>query len=53
MSFTRRVDIEDTMEEEKGWEGARFVSKATLLTRPTKEEHDINILRAGLAGTGK
>lgn len=42
---TRRVDIEDTMKE-KGWEGARLASKATLLTRPTKEEHDINILRA-------
>lgn len=42
--FTRRVDIENTMEE-NGWEGARLASKATLLTRPTKEEHDINILR--------
>ncbi|HIF0232775.1 TPA: MobF family relaxase [Legionella pneumophila] len=42
---TRRVDIEKTMEE-KDWEGARLASKATLLTRPSKEEHDINILRA-------
>lgn len=42
---TRRVDIEEKMQEE-GWEGSRMASKATLLTRPSKEEHDINILRA-------
>ncbi|WP_298624825.1 MobF family relaxase [uncultured Legionella sp.] len=42
---TRRVDIEEVMQE-NGWEGSRLASKATLLTRPSKEEHDINILRA-------
>lgn len=42
---TRRSDIEAKMEEE-GWEGARLASKATLLTRNAKEEHDINVLRA-------
>lgn len=42
---TRRVDIEEVMQEH-GWEGSRLASKATLLTRPSKEEHDINILRA-------
>jgi conjugative transfer relaxase protein TraI len=42
---TRRNDIEAKMEEE-GWEGSRLASKATLLTRDAKEEHDINVLRA-------
>ncbi|HAU1796532.1 TPA: conjugative relaxase [Legionella pneumophila] len=42
---TRRADIEEKMKE-KGWEGARLASKATLLTRDSKEEHDINVLRA-------
>ncbi|WP_131783887.1 MobF family relaxase [Legionella gresilensis] len=42
---TRRADIEDKMKE-KGWEGARLASKATLLTRNAKEEHDINVLKA-------
>lgn len=41
---TRRADIEEKMKE-KGWEGARLASKATLLTRNAKEEHDINVLR--------
>ncbi len=42
---TRRNDIESKMKEE-GWEGSRLASKATLLTRELKEEHDINVLRA-------
>lgn len=42
---TRRVEIEEKMEKE-GWEGARLASKATLLTRNAKEEHDIHVLRA-------
>lgn len=41
---TRRADIEAKMEEE-GWEGSRLASRATLLTRNAKEEHDINVLR--------
>jgi hypothetical protein len=41
---TRRADIEEKMKE-KGWEGARLASKATLLTRNAKEEHDVNVLR--------
>lgn len=42
---TRRVDIEGMMQE-NGWEGSRMACKATLLTRPPKEEHDIDVLRA-------
>lgn len=42
---TRRADIEAKMEQE-GWEGARLASRATLLTRNAKEEHNINVLRA-------
>lgn len=41
---TRRNDIEAKMQEE-GWEGARLASRATLLTRPPKEEHNMNILQ--------
>lgn len=42
---TRRTDIEEKMKQE-GWEGAKLASKATLLTRNAKEEHDINVLQA-------
>jgi len=42
---SRRADIEAKMKE-KGWEGARRASQATLLTRNVKEEHDITVLRA-------
>jgi conjugative transfer relaxase protein TraI len=42
---SRRTDIEAKMKE-KGWEGARRASQATLLTRNVKEEHDITVLRA-------
>lgn len=42
---TRRADIEAKMEQE-GWEGSRLASRATLLTRNVKEEHDIDVLRA-------
>ena len=40
----RRADIEQTMEE-KGWTGGELASKATLMTRPGKEEHDIPTLQ--------
>ncbi|HAT8643605.1 MobF family relaxase [Legionella pneumophila] len=39
----RRVDIERHLEE-KGWEGAKSSSAATLLTRHGKEEHDLAFL---------
>ena len=42
---SRRTDIEAKMKE-KGWDGARRASQATLLTRNLKEEHDIDVLRA-------
>lgn len=42
---TRRTAIEAFMKE-KGWEGARLAAKAALLTRPAKEEHEVNVLRA-------
>lgn len=41
----RREDIERLMDE-KGWQGAKSASNATLLTRQGKEEHDLAILQA-------
>ncbi|HEH5946761.1 TPA: AAA family ATPase, partial [Legionella pneumophila] len=40
---TRRMDILGYMDE-KGWNGAKSASTATVLTRKNKEEHDINLL---------
>lgn len=41
----RRGAIENLMNDE-GWEGAKLASKATLLTRQGKEEHDLSALKA-------
>ena len=41
----RRQEIEQTMDE-KGWEGARSASHATLLTRDGKEELSLEFLEA-------
>lgn len=41
----RRCAIENLMSNE-GWAGAKLASKATLLTRQGKEEHDLNALKA-------
>ena len=42
---TRRVDIENVMQENMDWEGYSPGKQSRHLTRPSKEEHDINILR--------
>ncbi len=41
---TRREDIEALMHEE-GWVGAAAASRATLLTRPSKEESNLTVLK--------
>lgn len=40
----RRAAIEDLMHD-KGWEGGKFASKATLMTRQSKEENDLSVLK--------
>ncbi|MDQ5883941.1 MAG: hypothetical protein QG556_278, partial [Pseudomonadota bacterium] len=40
----RREEIEQLMDE-KGWDGAKEASQATLITRNNKEEHDLNDLK--------
>lgn len=40
----RREEITQYMDD-KGWSGAKAASRATLLTRDNKEEHDIHVLQ--------
>lgn len=40
----RRGAIEDLMHD-NGWEGGKLASKATLITRQSKEEHDLSTLK--------
>lgn len=44
-AFSRRRGAIEELMQEKGWEGAELASKATLMTRQNKEEHDLSILK--------
>ncbi|STX81701.1 conjugative transfer protein TraI [Legionella busanensis] len=43
-AFSRRREDITSLLNEKGWQGAKSASTATLLTRNTKEEHDLELL---------
>lgn len=44
--FSSRSQNKKEVMEENNWEGARYASIATQLSRPDKEEHDLSVLEA-------
>jgi conjugative relaxase-like TrwC/TraI family protein len=44
--FSKRRGAIETLMDDQGWVGAKLASKATLLTRQGKEEHDLATLKS-------